>query len=40
MKDFAIAKCNKSDSEGVRSVAKANNYFDPEYVINDETGFT
>jgi ribosomal protein S18 acetylase RimI-like enzyme len=40
MEDLTIEKCVEGDAEGIREVAKANNYFNPEYEEHNESGFT
>ncbi len=38
--DFLIEKCTEKDSEEIREISKANNYFNPDYDNKKETGFT
>ena len=38
--DFQIEKCEERDSDEIREISKANNYFNPEYNNKKETGFT
>ena len=38
--DFLIEKCGEKDSDEIREISKANNYFNPDYNNEKETGFT